>query len=301
MEFWLNRCRWLVGLATLPLSACIYIPRPVSVMPSTANPHNVSTESKSVAAKKAPAIANRPVETPAFALVGHSSSSPVPLPKPQTYPAPYVQLQTVEPFDEPPISPLQPVESPRPVPPPALESREPPNPMMVLATRLCDGSLLQSDPQDIAAAVEQLNTLMAPLRARAALEIPKLCFCRPIAAPARFGTFEKLDENHRFRPGETVGVYMELRNFSSTPQGGNYAVCVQSTIEIHDSQGQVVFRFDADRTDSSLSPRQDYCNVSRFTLPALPSGAYTLWLKTTDTPTGRSARRSLDFRVASTK
>lgn len=305
MDFSFARCRFLIGLAVLPVSACLYYPKPNGAASFSPNPYGMATQSKSVAAKTpttAPSIAQKPVEKPTVALVNHHVPSPaLPPPKPQIASTPYVQMQTVEPIDDSHAAPPVPVEPPRQLAAQAVESREPPNPMMLLATRLCDGSLMRSDPQDIAAAVEQLNTMMAPLRARAALEIPKLCFCRPISAPARFGTFEKLDENHRFRSGETVGVYMELRNFSSTPQAGNFAVCVQSTIEIHDAQGQVVFRFDADRTDSSLSPRQDYCNVSRFTLPALPPGAYTLWLKTTDNPTGRSARRSLDFRVASNK
>ena len=60
-----------------------------------------------------------------------------------------------------------------------------------------------------------------------------------------------------------------------------------------DAEGKIVFRFDSpDRADSSLSPRQDYCHVGRFTMPVLPAGAYTLWLKATDVPTGRTARAS---------
>src|SRR5205807_2071590 len=118
-----------------------------------------------------------------------------------------------------------------------------------------------------------------PLRARAALEIPKLCFCRPVAAPARFGAYELLEENHLFRPGETVAVYLELRNFACEPHGGDYRTHVRTTVEVRDERGGVVFRFDADRADPSLSPRRDYCHVGRFALPPLPAGAYTLWLK----------------------
>ena len=33
----------------------------------------------------------------------------------------------------------------------------------------------------------------------------------------------------------------------------------------------------------------------------MPAGAYTLWLKVTDGPTGRTARRALDFRVTTVK
>jgi hypothetical protein len=100
-----------------------------------------------------------------------------------------------------------------------------------------------------------------------------------------------------------VGLYAEVRNFACAPHGSDYRTRVQTSIEVHDDRGEVVWRFDPPaRTDTSLSPRQDYCHVGRFALPGrLPSGAYTLWLKVTDVPTGRTARRSLDFRVTTVK
>lgn len=221
---------------------------------------------------------------------------------------PMVELRNVEPQD-PPDTPLvealrsfqcrQPQQAARSLDACDRSHRELLASLLPLAVRLGDGSLNRADPQDVAAVIEQLNAALAPLRARAALEMPKLCFCRPLAAPARFGAYEQLDDNHRFRPGETIGLYMELKNFACLPHNGQFATHVASSVEIHDAGGNIVFRFDCDRTEPSLSPRQDYCHVGRFALPALPSGAYTLWLKATDVPTGRSARRSLDFRVAS--
>ena len=39
--------------------------------------------------------------------------------------------------------------------------------------------------------------------------------------------------------------------------------------------------------------------VHGFRVPdTLPAGAYALWVKVTDVPTGRTAQRSTDFRVA---
>ena len=94
--------------------------------------------------------------------------------------------------------------------------------------------------------------------------------------------------------GHSRGVSPPLRVLEVVPGA--------HTVEIRNSDGEIVFRFDSpNRADSSLSPRQDYCHFGRFTLPNLPPGAYTLWLKATDVPTGRSARRSLDFRVGSPK
>jgi hypothetical protein len=175
--------------------------------------------------------------------------------------------------------------------------------LLPLAVRLGDGALESSDPQDLAVLVDDVQKLLGPLRERAALDVPKLCFCRPVAAAARFGVYELLDENHLFRPGEMVGIYAEVRNFACKPHGSDYRTQVQTSIEVHNDRGEVVWRFDqAARTDTSLSLRQDYCHVGRFALPgSLPAGAYTLWLKVTDAPTGRTVRRSLDFRVTTVK
>jgi len=294
--------RLLAGLAFVPLPACQSFPRPAD---ATFSPDPYA-EARSVEANR-PSLPLKAADPPPITQTKHDEPS-APWSPPSFVPAsvPAVQLQTVEPIDPPIAAVTEPVKNielrPTLTPIERTASPERPSAIVSLAMKLSDGSLLRADPQDVAAAVEQVNTLLAPLRTRAALEIPKLCFCRPIAAPARFGAYERLDENHRFRPGEMVAVYMELRNFSCTPKDGDFATHVVSTVEIHDADGKIVFRFDSpDRADSSLSPRQDYCHVGRFTLPVLPAGAYTLCLKATDVPTGRTARRSLDFRLASTK
>jgi hypothetical protein len=175
--------------------------------------------------------------------------------------------------------------------------------LLPIAVQLGDGALTNAKAEDLAAMVENVQALLAPLRERAALEVPKLCFCRPVAAPARFGVYETIEENHLFRPGEVVGLYTEVRNFACAPHGSDFRTNVQTSIEVHNDHGEVVWRFDPPaRTDPSLSPRQDYCHVGRFALPTnLPAGAYTLWLKVTDVPTGRTTRRSLDFRVTTVK
>jgi hypothetical protein len=300
--------RSCVGLALLALPACVSYPRATDAHDPT-NPYSLATQSHSVAANPTTVSTTVKPAIDAPAVVADALDAPPPTPwTPPNASSPSVQmavhLQPVEPSAQPtaPVSQTAPNLEPRPAPPSfELIIPDRPSPIVGLALKISDGSLLRADPQDIAAAIEQFNAVLLPLRARAALEIPKLCFCRPIAAPALFGLYERLDENHRFRPGEMVAVYMELRNFSCTPKTGDFATHVVSTVEIHNDKGEIVFRFDSDRADSSLSPRQDYCHVGRFTLPALPAGAYTLWLKATDVPTGRTARRSLDFRLASSK
>ncbi len=169
--------------------------------------------------------------------------------------------------------------------------------LLPLAVRIGDGSLRNADPDELAAVVDKLAALAAALRDRAALQVPKMCFCRPLPAPARFGSYELLGDNPTFRPGEMVAVYLELRNFSCQPNHGDYQTQVGVSVEVLDADGRVALRFDKSQTDPSLSPRLDYSNVVRFTLPELPPGTYALALKASDVPTGRTARRRLEFRV----
>jgi hypothetical protein len=169
--------------------------------------------------------------------------------------------------------------------------------LLPLAVRLGEGDLSRADPQDLATLLEQVQGLLAPLRERAALEIPKLCFCRPVATPGKSGVYELLEENHLFRAGEVVALYMEVRNFTCAARGGDFRTHIATAVEIHDERGQMVYHFNIDKADPSLSPRHDFSNGVRFGLPALPAGSYTLTMRVTDVPTGRTARRSLDFRV----
>jgi hypothetical protein len=98
-------------------------------------------------------------------------------------------------------------------------------------------------------------------------------------------------------------LYVEVRNFTSAPHGDDFRTAVRMTIEVHNDKHEIVWRFDPPALcEHSLSPRQDYCHLGRFALPAnLPAGAYTLVLKVSDVPTGRVTQRSLDFRVTTVK
>ena len=170
-----------------------------------------------------------------------------------------------------------------------------------LAARLAEGG-------KAGVVLDQLDTLVAPLRSRAALVIDKACFCRD--GKIMFGVYDPLPEDYLFRPGEYVHVYVELRNFTSEavalPSGQtDYVIKLRSTYEIRDAAGKPVpgGRGEIARKapNRSHTQRRDYFDGYHFCLPEadrLPSGLYTLWVSVADLPTGRVARRSLDFHVA---
>jgi hypothetical protein len=160
--------------------------------------------------------------------------------------------------------------------------------LLPLAARLGTAGGGTTDPEELATALAGLEAVAAAARDRAALRIARLCFCRPVQAPARFGVYEPLDAHHPFRPGEVVAVYVELRNFACENRSGTCRTHVASAVELLDTGGHVAGRFDFDASDVSLSTRRDYCHVGRFPLPRLSAGAYTLRMTVTDVPTGRT-------------
>jgi hypothetical protein len=321
----LDRVRQLgVGLLAWALPACL----PVPVRPDMAAeydpapyaqslppiPVRRSTAAKPVRKPLPDAVATRRLEPPRplpqEVLQVRADVPADPPPRPAPAPLPILPAPTPPPSlaearaDSPVVEALRcyqnkaPDQAARHLRPIEPTSRELLACLLPLAVRIGEGGLPQADPQDLAALVDQVQGLLGPLRERAALEIPRLCFCRPVSAPGRSSVYELLDENHLFRPGEMVAVYMELRNFTCLPNGSDFRTHVVTTVEIRDERDQLVERFDITRDDPSLSPRLDFSNGVRFPLPsALPAGAYTLWLKVTDAPTGRTAKRSLDFRV----
>jgi hypothetical protein len=172
-----------------------------------------------------------------------------------------------------------------------------------LIVRLTEGGLQQASPQDMAVLVEELNSLMGPMRSRAALLIENMCFCKRIET---FGVYEPLPCSYEFHPSDRAQVYLELRNFTSR-KGKNDAgetrqiIDLKSTAEIRDFAGRTVWKaaFERQKPDQSRTPRQDYFDNYCFFVPDLPPGAYSLWIQVEDRGTRptRTAGRSLDFRI----
>jgi len=171
-----------------------------------------------------------------------------------------------------------------------------------LAARLTEGRL---QPQDIAVVLEELNSVMGPLRCQAALTIDKLCFCQHIFT---FGIYQPWPPDKHWRPGDYVSIYAEVRNFSSrkierSPGETVHVVELRSTAQIEDYAGNRVWPeeiiFQRKKPDESRTPRQDYFDNYHFFVPNLPPGAYKLWIQIEDVGTrpSRKARRSLDFYV----
>jgi hypothetical protein len=175
--------------------------------------------------------------------------------------------------------------------------------LLPLAVRLGDSGMQSADPAEVAEVVEQLQQVLTTLRAKAALRIEKLAYCRPPAKPMRYGMVQPMPDDHAYHPGETVEVYMELRNFSCEAKDSEFATHLATVLEVKDELGQVVsrFEFERDKPDIGAAPKQNYFHICRFPVHGLTPGQYTLTARITDVPTGKTADKTLPLCVQAAK
>lgn len=179
--------------------------------------------------------------------------------------------------------------------------------LLPVVARLGAGNLDKASPQDIAELIDGLDRVLAPLRARAPLTIEALCLCQKIGG---FGVYEPWPPEHRFREGDPVHIYVQLKNFTTTPQPapsgpGKHVIQLAGSAEICDEAGnrvwphEIVFERRGPQTDESRTPRHDYCERYIFCVPKVPPGVYVLRVRVEDrgTQPPRVVRGSLDFRV----
>ena len=170
--------------------------------------------------------------------------------------------------------------------------------LLPLANRLAETPVEKNNPGELAAILEQLENLAKPLRARSALNIKKMCFCRSISIKG-YGEYKELPLEYEFQPGEQISAYVELGNFSSELQGSEYVTKLTGSIKIRDFEGKVVWHEERRwKQDRSLALRHDFFINCPFRLPAnLPPGRYTFFIHIEDVPTGRTINCSTDFQV----
>jgi len=156
-----------------------------------------------------------------------------------------------------------------------------------------------NDPADRATqTIAQLRTAAYHLQQSANLRLRNLTFCQQING---FGNYESFPAD-QFRPGQTVLIYAEIRNFKSTPlEDGHFLTRIRSTVEIYSlNDGQrLVDRNSYDPTeDRSRTLRTDYYHSYRIDLPAnLVPGPHLVKLILQDELTGKQATESIQFIV----
>jgi hypothetical protein len=172
-----------------------------------------------------------------------------------------------------------------------------------LIARLGEGSVNAMPPEELAIQIDRLQNAATMLKAKASLRADHVCFCRGVR---KFADVDPYDAHHEFRPGDMVFLYAELKNFTCEPvvaqprqpvQRG-FTIRLAATLELRDSQNNLIWRTDLTKTDFAQTPPQDYYHTYRFCVPErLPSGTYTLWLNVIDKPTGRAIRKPVEMRV----
>jgi hypothetical protein len=182
--------------------------------------------------------------------------------------------------------------------------------LLPLAKELTEISLTHPRAEEIAALDEKVQSMERPLRQRMQLVMNKICFCESIKG---FCDYVPFAPGHPFRapapgrPDEQVNIYVELSNLSgvahvSAERGSFYETRLASSVKIVPQGGkepiwQRQFKDRMGHVILSRTLRHDYFNSYMFYVPHIPPGAYKLVIEVTDVPTGRTASRSLDFRV----
>jgi hypothetical protein len=178
--------------------------------------------------------------------------------------------------------------------------------LLAMTVRLTEGSLSQANPKEVAVLIDGLNSLIVPLRTTAPLVIDKMCFCQWIGT---FGVYEPLPAEHRFREGDKVQIYVELRNFASNeqmlPTGQvQHIIQLASGVEIMDyERKQTIWKGEFQRrgpvADISRTRRNDYFDKYEFHVPHIPPGSYVLRIQVEDqgTKPPRKAEKTLDFHL----
>jgi hypothetical protein len=187
------------------------------------------------------------------------------------------------------------------------------------AARLTEGDIDQVSPREAAELADLVQGVEDRLRQRAALRIEKMLFCRQIDDFGEFVPRATVNGMPTFeggagdQPGETVRVYVELRNVSSKQRGDAYETRLAGSIELLDFEGQSAYRKDfPPEPHQGQSARHDFFVNCSFSVPRkIPPGRYTLRVEVRDItnlpadttspkqspPPYRVARQRLDLQV----
>lgn len=182
-------------------------------------------------------------------------------------------------------------------------------PAFVQASRM---NLAQPSSVDVGLLVSQLEAPNAPLAAlasKAPLFVDKVAFCRDVKG---FGRYEPFQNQTTLRAGQSVWLYVELRNTPSvrtaTPADGEgFETALGCTLQIQEANGAVVELFDGNtrkmvpvlrdaKKDFSRSPLRDYFIAFSFPVPVKP-GEYAVTVGVHHSPTHRAVSRTIRFRA----
>lgn len=169
--------------------------------------------------------------------------------------------------------------------------------LMPVIVGMAEGRLNEMKAEELDALLENMARLTPMLRPRASLRASPVQLCREVH---NFAHVERFPDNHTFRAGEVVHLYIEMSNFSVVSDDhGRFRIDLASSMELRDSAGKVAWRADPrDVPDVVSTAPQDYYRAFRLAIPAVAPGKYVLTVKMTDRPTGREVRKSVDLRVS---
>ena len=153
------------------------------------------------------------------------------------------------------------------------------------------------------------NSPLTTLAAKAQLFVDKAVFCRDIRG---FGRYTPFQDQMTLKTGQTVDLYVELRNTPSVrtvtqAEGEGFETALDCTLQIQDASGGVIELYDLKsaklvpvlhdpKREVTRSPLRDYYIAFRFPVP-LKAGDYAVTIGVHHALTARAVTRTMRFRA----
>jgi hypothetical protein len=160
---------------------------------------------------------------------------------------------------------------------------------------LLDTEMISDPVQRLSEAKVHFEEAVNHLGESAPLVVRNLAFITKVVSYGVYTTFESCE----FKPGQRVGLYVEMENFTSkeVPQG--FHTSLKSSYEITDNRGQrvAVDEFLPNR-ETCRNRRRDYFVFYEFSMPErIYPGEYTLQLTVTDVNSQKVGQSKVQFYI----
>jgi hypothetical protein len=163
-----------------------------------------------------------------------------------------------------------------------------------LAT-LLDAEMIPDPAHRVSEAKIHFEEAVNRLGGSAPLVVRNLAFITKVVSYGVYTTFE----SYEFTPGQRVGLYVEMENFSSKEGPRGFHTSLKSSYQILDNRGQrvAVDEFVPNQEDCR-NRRRDYFIFYEFSMPErIYPGEYTLQLTVTDVNSRRVGQAKVQFYI----
>ena len=161
---------------------------------------------------------------------------------------------------------------------------------------LLDTEVISDPVQRISEAKVHFEEAVNRLGESAPLAVRNPAFITEVVSYGVYTTFE----NYEFTPGQRVGLYVEIENFTSKEGPQGFRTSLKSSYQILDNRGGQRVAVDdfVPNQENCRNRRRDYFIFYEFSMPErIYSGEYTLQLTVTDVNSEKVGQAKIQFNI----